>query len=850
MERKTDSDLERACEEQSELSFEDKKFLKIADESTVKKDGHYMMRLPFRDENLTMPNNKTVAELRAMALRRKLMKNESFRSDYNKFMNAMFDKGQAEQVPDDQLSRSDGRVWYIPHHGVYHKKKHKICVVFDCAASFQGTSLNLQLLQGPDLTNTLLGGILRFRQEPVAIMADIEGMFHQVRVPENDADFLRFLWWPHGNVDQPLVEYRMVVHLFGAVSSPSCANYALKRTAIDNEGQVDRDVLNTIRNNFYVDDCLKSVTSDRQAIRMVSELRAACATGGFKLTKWVSNSRYVLASIPEEDRALKEIADVNLEKSELPLERPLGVQWKVASDTFGFNLSLKQQPYTRRGILSVANSVFDPLGFLAPMVLPAKRIMQELCRGSYGWDSEIPPSAAKRWETWIGGLSQLTTHNIRRCCRPQDFREVSDAQLHHFCDASEVGYGTASYLRLTNTRGLIHIAFVMGKGRVAPLKPITIPRLELAAAVLAVRINRMLEKELEYSLQPPVYWTDSTTVMKYIFSDTIRFQTYVANRVSTIRDLSEKSQWRYVSSVLNPADDASRGLTAETFLKSEQWLHGPAFLKQPEKTWPKYPENSISLAADDPEIKKTVAVFGTAATETRDPVTEFIQHFSSWDRLKRATARLLQFRDLLMHLSRKRKAAALAHQQSEVPGKDPKVQTQEHLSVENLARAEETLLRCVQQLHFREEISALEAGKITVKASSKLFKLDPYLCDGVLRVGGRLSRMAMPEEFKHPAILPKDSHLTRLLLHHIHISVGHGGRNQMLSKLRQKYWVIKANSATRTILKNCIFCRRWHTPPSVQKMSDLPLSRTQPDHPPFTSGTASYSPALSVEPSI
>ena len=256
--------------------------MKIADESTVKKDGHYMMRLPFRDENLTMPNNKTVAELRAMALRRKLMKNESFRSDYNKFMNAMFDKGHAEQVPDDQLSRSDGRVWYIPHHGVYHKKKHKIRVVFNCAASFQGTSLNLQLLQGPDLTNTLLGGILRFRQEPVAIMADIEGMFHQVRVPENDADFLRFLWWPHGNVDQPLVEYRMVVHLFGAVSSPSCANYALKRTAIDNEGQVDRDVLNTIRNNFYVDDCLKSVTSDRQAIRMVSELRAACATGGFK----------------------------------------------------------------------------------------------------------------------------------------------------------------------------------------------------------------------------------------------------------------------------------------------------------------------------------------------------------------------------------------------------------------------------------------------------------------------------------------------------------------------------------------------------------------------------------------
>ena len=148
---------ERACEEQAELSFEDKRFLKIADESAIKKDGHYEMKLPFRDESLVMPNNKRVAELRAMTLRRKLLKNEAFHSDYTRFMKAMFDKGHAEKVPDDELSRCDGRVWYIPHHGVYHKKKIKIRVVFVCTASFQGTSLNLQLLQGPDLTNTLLG---------------------------------------------------------------------------------------------------------------------------------------------------------------------------------------------------------------------------------------------------------------------------------------------------------------------------------------------------------------------------------------------------------------------------------------------------------------------------------------------------------------------------------------------------------------------------------------------------------------------------------------------------------------------------------------------------------------------
>lgn len=832
--RQYNQDFPERASEQAELSFEDKKFLKIADESAIKRDGHYEMRLPFRDENLVMPNNKPVAELRAMTLRRKLLRNEAFHSDYTKFMNAMFDKGHAEKVPDEELSRCDGRVWYIPHHGVYHKKKNKIRVVFDCTASFQGTSLNLQLLQGPDLTNTLLGVILRFRQEQVAMMADIEGMFHQVRVPKNDVDFLRFLWWPNGDVSKPLTEYRMVVHLFGAVSSPSCANYALKRTAKDNEGKVSQDVLTTITKNFYVDDCLKSVASEKQAICLVSDLRATCDTGGFRLTKWVSNSVSVLASVPEEDRALKEIMEVNLERSELPLERALGIQWNISSDTLCFRISPKQQPCTRRGILSVVNSLYDPLGFLVPVILQAKRIIQELCRGSLGWDSDIPLAFAKRWKTWVGALGQLEDLNISRCYKPRDFGEVYRAQLHHFCDASEVGYGTVSYLRLTNTRGLIHVAFVMSKGRVTPLKPITIPRLELAAAVLAVRINRILERELEFVLEPPVYWTDSTSVIKYILNDTCRFQTYVANRVTTIRDLSEKFQWCYVSSSLNPADDASRGMSTESFLKSERWLNGPDFLKQPEKSWPKHPEVILTVSDDDPEIKKTVAVLSTAATEIYDPVIKFIQYFSTWDHLKRATARLLQFKYLLIQLSRKRKEMALSDQQTDDTKKRSKVLTWEHLSVEDLARAEKALLHCVQQHHFPEELSALEKGKTSVKKGSRLYKLDPILDDGVLRVGGRLSKMAMPEEFKHPAILPKTSHLTRLLIRHAHISSGHGGRNQTLAKLRQRFWILKANSVTRGTIRDCVFCRRWHSSPTVQKMADLPLSRTSPDHPPFT----------------
>ncbi len=195
-------------------------------------------------------------------------------------------------------------------------------------------------------------------------------------MPEEDKDFLRFLWWPDRNTDYPLSEYRMTVHLFGAVSSPSCANFALKRTADDNEGKAEAEVLSTIRNNFYVDDCLKSVQNEKSAVNLVHGLRTTCATGGFKLTKWVSSSRSVLATIPEEDRT-KDIKTLDLEKDKLPMERALGIRWDMESDAFFFRISPNPHHLvSRRNILSIVNSIYDLFGFLAPLTLPAKRIVQ------------------------------------------------------------------------------------------------------------------------------------------------------------------------------------------------------------------------------------------------------------------------------------------------------------------------------------------------------------------------------------------------------------------------------------------------------------------------------------------
>ena len=313
-------------------------------------------------------------------MKRKLKKNSAFYEDYVKFMADIITKGHARKVPPDRLNTVTNKVWYIPHHGVYHSRKpEKIRVVFDCSARVNGTSLNDQLFPGPDLTNCLVGVLTRFRQEPIAFIGDIKAMFHQVRVPKYHRDFLCFSWWPDGDLLRDLEEYQMNVHLFGTVSSPSCSNFALRRAADDAENHVGRETAYVLRKNFYVDDCLRSEESQEAAVQRISSVRPACAAGGFKLGKFVSNRREVLVTIPQEERA-QDVRTLDLTTDHLPIERALGVQWAVESDTLGFRIILKDKPFTQRGILSTICSVYDPLGIAAPFLLVGKKILQDLCR--------------------------------------------------------------------------------------------------------------------------------------------------------------------------------------------------------------------------------------------------------------------------------------------------------------------------------------------------------------------------------------------------------------------------------------------------------------------------------------
>ena len=332
-----------------------------------------------------------------------------------------------------------------------------------------------------------------------------------------------------------------------------------------------------------------------------------------------------IESIPPEDRA-KNIVNLDLSSESLPIERALGVQWCTESDTLQFRIQISERPFTRRGVLSTICSVFDPLGVLAPFVLVGKCILQELCREGASWDDDIPEHLKPRYNEWREDLHLLSSLKIPRCYKPADFK-VKSAELQNFSDASTDGYGQCSYLRLKDENGNIHCALVMAKSRVAPLKNITIPRLELTAAVVSAKVSSFLRRELEYEDVKEVFWTDSQAVLGYINNEVRRFHVFVANGVQQIRDLTSPQQWRYIDTKKNPADYASRGLRAQDLINKEDWWNGPEFL------WSSFDSENISnyqavpISPDDPEVKK-MSAHATTVTEPFD-LEKRLRYFSS-----------------------------------------------------------------------------------------------------------------------------------------------------------------------------------------------------------------------------
>ena len=466
-------------------SVEDIQALNQMDSSVRKVDDHYELPLPWRTGCPSLPNNRQVAEKRLNCLRKRFNEEPDLFQQYKDRMNGYEDQGYTRKVPEDAYS---DKVWYIPHHAT---TQSKFRIVFDCAAKFKNSSLTEQLLKGPDHTNNLVGVLLRFRQELFAFACDITSMFHQVKVTPRDCDYLRFLWFADNDLNSIPTDYQMLVHPFGATSSPSIAGYALRKVARDNSERACPETIKTVKNNFYVDDCLKSLSSPELAVCLIAQLRSLLSSGGFHLSKFTSNCRLILFSIPETDKSVCNAVDII---NDLPVSKTLGLVWNTSSNTLKIEVNVKEKPCTRRGLLSIISQVYDPLGLEQPFVLPMKRHLQMLNLESLSWEDLLPESLQVDWNTWLSQLPCLQELAVPRCFKPTGF--VPDQmELHCISDGSQAGYGAVAYLRMVFPSGQIYCSFIMGKSRVAPIKPVTIPRMELTDAMVLVCLAHFIHKK-------------------------------------------------------------------------------------------------------------------------------------------------------------------------------------------------------------------------------------------------------------------------------------------------------------------------------------------------------------------
>ncbi len=462
----------------------------------------------------------------------------------------LVETGAVKKIDQSEALTSD-ESWYIPHHLVSHNGKSRL--VFNCSFQFQGRSLNDTLLPGPTLGASLLGVLLRFREHAVAVCGDIKGMFHQVQLLPEDRPLLRFIWRDMKREDSPEV-FEWQVLPFGTACSPCCATFSLQMYARDHGGP-EEGVRHSVEHCFYVDNCLQSVPTPDEAKELVDRLREVLVSGGFEIRQWACNMPDILGHLPAEARSDSLERWPSQEEPGL-LEPALCLSWHWQTDALCYkSRPLEYGALTMRNVYKVLARQYDPLGFIAPYTTRAKLIVQSMWDKPRNWDDPLIPHDLQRaWKEWESELHLLPCISLPLpYAPPYTDQMVISRQVHVFSDASEKAYGSISYLRTEDDQGRVYLAFMAARSRVAPRRQHSIPRLELCGALMAAQLAKSIERALTVKIDQTILWSDSTTVLTWLQSESCRFKVFVGTHVAEIQELTKGSTWRYVDSVQNPA---------------------------------------------------------------------------------------------------------------------------------------------------------------------------------------------------------------------------------------------------------------------------------------------------------
>ena len=741
----------------------------------------YEVSLPFNsDKNIA--SNYRIAEKVLQSQMKRFETNPILKTQYFDAMNEYIDAGFAELVPEEEKNSTVPGIYYIPHSAVIKDENTttKTRIVFNASSSGRNQeSLNDKLLTGPNLQPSITEILIRWRSFLISLVADIRKMYSMILVRKEDRNSLRFLWVDENNHIQ---HYRHKVLAFGLSSAPYLAIETVQ-SHIKKFEEKYPEVTESLLDSTYVDDYCHGEDTIDEAIATVDTAHTIMTEAGMELRKWESNE-------PEVMKHCMNISPTNTSNEE---RKVLGVYWNSLKDTLFYKVNPTiYQPQTyisKRMIIGSAPKMHDPIGFISPIVVKVKMMIQVLWAAGVEWDENlIGTQVAEEWLRWREDLQNLQNLEINRKYVPVG-ANVINRQVHIFNDASEKAYATVAYLRNEHADGSVTISFITSKTKVAPLKVITLPRLELMSAVIGARLSIKIKNALKDPDMKVVFWLDSQIALHWIKNTQVRWKTFVENHTEEARECSDPVNWRYCPGKENPADIATRGTTVTKLMESASWWGAPSWLQKSEDHWPKRMNSLVpnSEALKEKRFKQYTSLV-TQAVVTEPVISP--HRYSQFSKLLRMTAYVIRF---IYNLRQNKLKKPLRC--AEVP------------TAEEIKEAKLYWLLLVQAEYYSEELARLKT-KEPIKLTSKILQLTPYLEEesGLLRMKGRIENSQLTEDEKHPIILPHQSHIVRLIVEDTHQTELCAGVEQTLIALRNEYWVTHARSLVKNVKKSCLQC--------------------------------------------
>lgn len=794
--------LEEVCHQSSTYSAEEQHCEDHFVKNTVRLgDGRFSVKIPLKESSEVLGDSLQRAKRCFLSIERRNQSQPSLNKMYKDFMSEYISLGHMSECVSDENKTN----YFIPHHGVLRESSTttKLRVVFNASApTTSGISLNNIQMVGPTVQDDLLSILIRFRMYKYVLSADVEKMYRQVSVHPSDRHLQQIIW--RDDSSSPLKVYELNTVTYGTASAPFLATRCLKQIGIECS---DKEVSEVIIHDFYVDDLLTGTDQLDKALSLRDKISQALASACMPLRKWKSNEPALLF-----DSQTQSPVNLNIEGADL--NKTLGLNWLTQSDELCFPINLPPKiDNTKRDMLAVIARVFDPLGLLAPCVIKLKILLQSLWLKRLAWDEQLPADVGTAWANIMNTISALSSLRIPRRVVCDFYKEM---EMHIFTDASERAYGAAVYIRSVDKDGQVFVQLLMAKSRVSPIKPVTIPRLELCAALVGARIYEKIKGSLRIQASNVVFWTDSMIVLGWLKMLPVKLNTFVRNRVAEIIDKTDPYTWRHVPTNDNPADLLSRGVDANDMQSSNIWWSGPTFLQQDSCSWPCTPGSTDDLP-ELPELKMNVSLHINVDCEnTNEGIIDF-KRFSNFMRLQRTIAYVLRF----INACRKKSNQTI------------------HLSNDELQNALNLIIIQSQKESF-PEYQLLKNNK-NLPHKNQLLKWNVFLDENqIMRVGGRLQNSDYTFDKKNPILLQSTHYFTKLLFKFEHVKLLHAGPQLLLATIRETYWPLGGRNLAKMSYRQCIRCQRLKGQTLVPQMGNLPSSRLSPADYPFQNVGVDY----------